>query len=390
MLAIVQAYMHLGHDYSRIPVPVASPTPGESKQKQKTHATISPPDRLCSFLPHLAYRAFRIVGIAFLVGPLVYVTFLRRHAWQMTLYFARFWWNFSRSSAEPPSLFSSIPAAVNLRAIVSGFWLVALWQWVNMAFSTYWGQPPLKKNGKPLTDGLKDANVSLINGLQSKQEMVKTFAFWELCLISQDFPERRQQIYADLDNDAWKGIFLAAKTAIEAVNARIEAFETPNKVTPEPPKAADHDTNQQVDSIKDSSIKIKHPSHKNILADPPKPKAQPEKLEAAFSSFAKSHGQAEDWTRNLRSRTQDLIGSASKSMLSPERKKQFLAQAGEVRKLTFPGPKDDGGPELPLTKKILRSKFGNLFRQTYRNRIIKIVFGAPHADVAPIIDAIVA
>ena len=75
--------------------------------------------------------------------------------------------------------------------------MLILWECSNLAFSVLISQEPLK-GGKPLTDASKDPTGSLILGLKTKQEVPKTFAFWELMLIGERFPERRRAIFDPL------------------------------------------------------------------------------------------------------------------------------------------------------------------------------------------------
>lgn len=382
MLAIAQAYQHLGRDYGRILVPVGAPI--SEQDSKSTRGVVRTFDRFVGFLPHLVYRVGLTVGIAYLFCPLIYCAFLRPYIWQVTLYFTGFFWSFSRSSTAPKTLIAPLSTMLSFHVITSGIWLVALWQWTNMAFSTYLGQPPLK-TGKPLTDGLRDANLSLINGLQAKHEVVRSFAFWELRLISQDFPARRQLVYADLDNNAWRDILNASRCIIEAVNTRIEAFENPSQLAPEPSAITEQVT---TNTEKQESLQVKPLTEGNIFMDPPKPKDRPTRFESAFSNFARSHGQADDWTVNLRSRTQSFMNSASKSVLTPERKRKFITQAGEIRRLTFSTTEDNHSTEAPLTTQFLRSKVGSLFRQSYSNRIKKIVLGTPHSELTCFVDAV--
>ena len=118
--------------------------------------------------------------IVTLASPFIYVIFLRRPAWNFSLYFAKLFWNFSRTAAEPQGAVPPAFYTLFFRQIVSGGCLVFLWQTANLFFTVFLTQEPLKR-GQPLTNDSKDPTGSLINGLRAKKDIAKNFAFWELC-----------------------------------------------------------------------------------------------------------------------------------------------------------------------------------------------------------------
>ncbi|KAI5303549.1 hypothetical protein KEM55_000485, partial [Ascosphaera atra] len=347
MLAIAQAWLHLYYDADRLPVPVTKLVPG--KNNQKTHALIPISERLRKFMPQVLGNALTTAAGACVVGPVVYTLFLRRRAWSFTLYFAKLLWNFSRSSAVPSGYIPSLRVFMPIHAFMSGFWLVTLWQLANLLFSVFLAQPPLKK-GKPLTSDV-NGNASLINGLKAKREVVKAFAFWELCLIGQDYPERRKQIFTDLDGTAWKEIYNISTGVIQEVASRIEEFS--KSKAPAAPK----ESSQKEAAVTKPSENFAAAStpEKNILLGAPKPQGKAEMFEAAFGDFAKSHGQSKDWTPMLRSKARNAFDSASGAVLSPERKRKLFAQAQDLRKLTSFSESDQRPTISPFMRKVLTS-----------------------------------
>ncbi|KAI5284372.1 hypothetical protein KEM54_001386 [Ascosphaera aggregata] len=388
MLAIFQSYHHITNDLSRLPISAASQSSAELKRAPVVVPVV---ERLCSLLPHLMLQAIETTVKASAVGPFLYMLFLRRRAWHIALYFTRLFWNFSRSSAESSGYIPSPRIFISFRILTSGICLMALWQWTNLLFSIFLSKPPTK-NGKPLTGEVKNANACLINGLKAKHDLVKTSAFWELCLITHDFPDRRSQIYTDLDNNAWNEVFAALKNMISAVTTRIKNFENPPKPVSPTAEPVSEDTEQSLDAEAESTLRIVSISDKKVLLDAPKPKTQPEKFGAAFGNFARYYGQSSsNWTPKVRNKAQDILGSASKAVLSPERNKKLFAEAKNLKRLTWAPETENHDISIsPLMSNFLRSKLGYIFRQTYQNRIKKIVFGSPYTDTVPLVDAIVA
>ncbi|KAI5285695.1 hypothetical protein KEM52_002324, partial [Ascosphaera acerosa] len=362
VLAVLQTCHHLAVDAGRLDIHIATTAAAAATDKEqgltkRTHAVTPAIDRVTGAIPDLLSHSLRTSVQACAAGPLLYTLLLRRRAWRLTLYFTRLAYSFSRSSSEPQGFLPPLRVLLSYRALASGFCLVALWQWTNLLVSVLLSQPPLR-NSSPLTAGVKkNGNLSLVDGLKARQELVRTFAFWELALTSQDFPQRRQQIYTDLNNSAWKGVFEACTAVIGGVATRIKEFQTP---PPPPPPPAQSQPQQQLapadtsrTSVADNndapvsqqtklmqeaeaSIHKKAPSDKKVLLDAPKPRTRPERLEAALTSFGKTYGQARnDWTPRLKSRTQDLLGSAQKAILTPERNRRLFAEAQNIRRLAW-------------------------------------------------------
>ncbi|KAF7586773.1 hypothetical protein BBP40_008366 [Aspergillus hancockii] len=299
------------------------------------------------------------------------------------MYFAKLFWDFPRSAADPPGFVPPINPGLFVRTLFSGGLLVLCWQTANLFFSTFISKEPLKR-GQPLTAEAKDPNGSLLTGLTAKKETVKSFAFWELCFISQRFPDRRKMIFNDIDREggpAWSQILQSATEVIKGISTRINEHKNP----PSGPKPSQAEPTQPV--LHTLPRLTDPPKEDNVFAPSPKATSRQQKFGEAFSSAAKSYGQSADWTPTARARARDVFDRASTAMLSPDRKQKLLASSQELKLLT--GPSTCKPENLsPFVAQILRSPVGQLFRQTYARRLSGIVLGSPHANLCPIIDAI--
>ncbi|PGH22969.1 hypothetical protein AJ80_03018 [Polytolypa hystricis UAMH7299] len=391
LLAITQAVLHLWFDWDRVPIPVTKRT--KDCADQRTHVLESVPARIRNALPRLLYMAVLRSCLVAVAGPFVYMFFLRKTAWGFTLYFAKLVWNFPRSASDPPGMIPPLHISLLLRSATSGTLLVALWQASNLFFSVFLGQGPLKKT-KPLTTETKDPNGSLINGLQAKKDMVKTYAFWELCLISQQFPDRRKQIFSDIDRTggaAWTQIFNASTDVIKGISTRINEFKKPK--TP-PPSTAPPEAPAAAPSVESLPRLTSAPQDTNIFLSSPKPNTRPEKFESAFGSVAKSYGQSPDWTPAARDKARNMFDRAATAVLTPERRRRLSASARELKRLTnssmtTTAPSGQSGTTNlhPLLQTLLRSYIGRVFQQPYARRLRMVVLGSPQGTISPIVDA---
>ncbi|KAE8411873.1 nucleoporin protein Ndc1-Nup [Aspergillus pseudocaelatus] len=381
LLAIVQSVVHLYYDFDRVPIPVAKRAAGNADQR--THPVEPVSKRIQVALPGLIKDGFTRSAVVAVACPMVYTFFLRRPAWSFTMYWAKLFWDFPRSAAAPPGLIGPIGPGLLLRTAFSGSLLVLCWQTANLFFSAFLSKEPLKR-GQPLTAEAKDPNGSLLTGLTAKKETVKSFAFWELCFISQRFPDRRKAIFNDIDRDggpAWSQILQSATEVIKGISTRIDEQKNP----PSGPKPAQA---EPTEPVLRTLPRLTDPlKADNVFAPSPKASSRQEKIGEVFSSTAKSYGQSADWTPTARAKARDVFDRASTAILSPERKQKLLASSQELKMLTGPST---GKPENlnPFIAQLLRSPVGRLFRQTYDRRLSGIVLGAPHANLCPIVDAI--
>lgn len=384
VLACVQAVCHLYYDYDRVPVPIAERS--TNSNEDRTHPVQPTAKCLQRALPQqLADGALRGITVA-AATLVVYPIFFRQAAWGWSLYLAKLFWSFQRSAAEPSSFVPTIFPYFFFRTLLPGLLLVTSWQCSNLFYSIFIGKEPLKR-GQPLTSDAKDPNGSLLNGLNAKKEVVKTFALWELGLISQRIPDRRKTIFNEIDREhgsAWSQVFASITEVIQGVNIRIEESKNP-ALSAKPVPQADkpepvlHNLPRLTDPIKDE----------NIFTSAPKATSRQDIFSDAFSSTAKSFGQSEDWTPTARARVRDVFDRASSAVLSPEQKQKYLASTQKFKLLTG-GPSATYKPENvnPILVQFLRSPIGQPFRQTYAQRLRAIVFGTPESSLCSIVDAV--
>ncbi|OJD21685.1 hypothetical protein ACJ73_06973 [Blastomyces percursus] len=396
LLAITQSILHLYFDWDKIHIPVSKRSANSANQS--THELEPLPVRIRKAVPQVLYDAVIRSSVTAFTGPVIYMLFLRRIAWSWVLSFAKLFWNFPRSAADPPGLIPPLHILLMLRAATSGVLLVTLWQVSNLLFSTFLGQAPLQK-GQPLTTESKDPNGSLINGLKAKRDVVRTFAFWELCLIGQKFPERRKAIFADIDRNggsAWTQILGASTNVIKGITTRINEHQNPTTLPAADSSAVSGKTSDssnvdgQPTTIHTLPRLTSAPKEDNIFLASSKPTTRPEKFESAFGSVAKSYGQSPDWTPAARNQARNIFNRATTAVLSPEQKKRISASAQELKLLTSSSSSSGSGrPRThPLIHQFLSSLAGLPFRQSYARRLRIIVLGTPYASLSPIIDAV--
>ena len=176
LLAIAQTACHLGFDYDKISLPLekvpAEPTTADEKSAMETKLPrrIQPLDDLKARLP----STLRMIGIQSasiaVVGPIVYALFIRRRAWNISMFLAKL-----VQDVAPVTELSYIPPyhiSLILRSMTSGFLLIFLWQSSNAIFSAFFAQEPLK-GGQPVTAASSDPNASLLGGLKSNKDVNK-------------------------------------------------------------------------------------------------------------------------------------------------------------------------------------------------------------------------
>ncbi|PLB54429.1 hypothetical protein P170DRAFT_460570 [Aspergillus steynii IBT 23096] len=371
VLAIVQSVVHFYYDFDHVPIPVAKPAAGASDQRRHPVASVSKQIHLA--LPRIASDAFKRAAKVAAASPFLYLIFFRRTAWRFTMSFAKLFWNFPQSAADPPAL-ASFGFWHIFRPLFSGTLLVVCWETANLFFSVFLSKEPLKR-GQPLTADAKDPNGSLLTGLNAKKETVRAFAFWELSFISQQFPDRRKGIFNDIDREgapAWTQILQSASDVIKGISTRIEEKKKPqpgSKLSqPEQPPPV----LQTLPRLADPPKEI------DIYAPSPKAATRRQHFEEALSSAAKSYGQSPpdwpDWSPRSRVRARDAINRASTS----------------YRELKIITGISTGKPAnvQPFVALFLRSPVGWLFRQTYARRLSAVVLGAPYSTACTIVDAI--
>ncbi|KAL4878554.1 nucleoporin protein Ndc1-Nup [Aspergillus karnatakaensis] len=376
LLAVAQSVGHLYNDYDRVPIAVA--------QRSANGSPEAVSKRIQAALPRLLRDGLIRSVLVAAACPVAYTFFLRRRAWSYTMSFAKLFWDFPRSAADPPGLMLPVGPSLIGRTLISGALLVLCWQTTNLFFSVFLSKEPLKR-GQPLTAEAKDPNGSLLNGLKAKKETVRAFAFWELSFISQQFPDRRKAIFSDIDREggsSWTQILVSATDIIKGISTRVEEAKTGASASkPSPAEAKPDPVLQTLPRLADP------PKGENIFAASPKPTTTQGKLGEGFSSTLRSLGNSPDWTPKARARARDVFDRASSVVLSPERKQKFLTSSQDLKMITG-GP--TGKPQNVhfYLVQLLRTPIGSLIRQPFARRLSGIVFGTPTANLASIFYAI--
>lgn len=377
----MQAASHLYWDYDSITVPVSKPR--SNAEDQRTHPVPPTIKNIQSLMPEVIYQSLVTSGSVAVIGPIVYRIFLRQSAWSISLYFAKLFWNFPRSASQPDTFLPPGIIFLIVRSFFSGSCLVLCWQLTNLFFTIFIGKEPLRRE-QPLTADAKDPNGSLLTGLKAKKPVVKTYALWELSLISQRIPERRKTIFNEIDRDTgktWSQVSTSLIDVIKDIMARIDATKAP-AASPAQAKPADP-VLQTLPRLTEA------PKDENVFLSSPKPTTRREQFGDAFTSTAKYFGQADDWTPRARARTRQILDQASSAMLSPEHKQRLLSSSNEL-KLIAGGSWSTYKPENvnPMLVQALRSPIGQLVQQTYAQRASSIVLGSPESSLSQIVDAI--
>lgn len=106
--------------------------------------------------------------------------------------------------------YSGVPLSPELllHTFAASFLLNFGWLFSNLIFSVYLSMPPLHR-GELFTSKSPDKNGSLIDGLHRRERQLNSMlAFWELFRISVAHPERRRELFTDIDPrpGAWERI----------------------------------------------------------------------------------------------------------------------------------------------------------------------------------------
>lgn len=372
MLAVIQCVLHIYFEWDQVPIPI---TQLELKSvNSQSNVALS-----------MYLIGMESIFVTF-CGPIIYTLVLRQRAWSLSLYFAKLFWSFPRSAAQPPGIIPALHISLLFRAAFSGMFLLILWQASNILFTTFIGQSPLKK-GQPLTNDSKYPNGSLIDGLYAKKGIVRSFAFWELNLISQKFPECRKRIFDDIDQEggsAWSQILLASAELITGVSNRI-----PELREAQSPRISGKELGNKNDQYLNSQPLpqiASPPQSQNIFQPSSRPLTRHQKLESILGAVAKSYGQSPDWTPVARKKTHDMLARATSVVFSPEQKQKILSSTGELRMLAKPHRSDRS--IHPFLRKLICLPIGYPFRQSYRERLRTVILSTPYSNTVSISQAV--
>jgi nucleoporin NDC1 len=371
LLGICQSVVHLYKDLSSLHIE-ASPLPPPSSPDQSTHRVPSISHQLQVAIIPILRRSLFTSGISAVLGPFVYTLCFRRFLWWLHLIFAKLWFNIPRSDAQPSGYPPASPSMM-LRSFALGALLVLTWETSAFLFAALMIQQPLKK-GQPLSEASKDPNGTLINGVKAKNDIVKTFASWELALIARSFPERRKGIFADIerkDGTCWAQMQAAALDVIRAISVRINPPDTAAEKEVALQKAAASGSAMQIHSLPQIALPL---GSKNIVKAAPPPRTQKEKLESISGSIVKSLGQSpQPWSPRV-AKIKDVLEHATPAGFSNNNVADFWNNKWS---------KLQGSPIGWYLTWI-----GRVLKTSKEDEINAVVLGSEHASTALIIDSI--
>jgi nucleoporin NDC1 len=358
-MAVVQSLKHLYFDYSCLHLPISAP-PLPSAKDQGTHFIEPISAKMQKACLRILWQSIIAVAPSPILGPFIYTLFLRQTFWWMHLQLAKPFFNISRADARPTGYPPCNPLLIG-RTLVAEYLLVVTWETTTLLFSTYLVQEPLKKE-QPLSAASKDPNGTIVTGLKAKREVVKTFAFWELAIIAQRFPERRKAIFADIerpDGARWPQMLHLALDVVQGIQRRI----IPPALTA-PVASAQNDSATEV--VRLPRI-VPDVDTEPILLNPPKPQTVGEQVEAVVGNSLKWVGQSkEPWSPPVQ-KVKGLLQYAK-------------PPGGDVE--------SDKGLVKPWWSFLQISPVRWLFSCTPERKVNALVLGSPYGNAALLTDAI--
>lgn len=383
-LAVVQTFVHL---YSERDTVSLLKTKENNQAAGEGTQSVKPLDKLKQRIPAIAEQSFKVTVLGIVsIGP-IYFGFLRRTAWSWTFYFAQV---FFRNLDKNSSLHGMVePLGLIGQAGSSCFFMVFLWGISNALFTIYVAQPPLKKDN-PLTSEIKDnagsyitksqdPNGSLLNGLKSKKDVPKTFAFWELYLICTQFDARRKMIFNEVDRKTggtWTQVSTACLGEIEAIISRIRASQDP--VEGRAKMAAEELARKQQEHL------IGHPQTEPMglpsianrgVQDGEVFAKQSSSFAQNVGNLARSIGQSPNAHNPLTPRARRALEWGTDRVLSKEQQASLSKQAL-------------GRETNAYVVSFLQTPVGIPFRKTFARLANAIIFGVPRSNRVNIIHAI--
>jgi len=342
-------------------------------------------DKLKQKLPGIVTKSFKFMVVCPAVGVL-YFALLKPTALSWTLWFGQFFYRDSPTDTEASGLIH--PFGLIWQGGSSCFSLVFLWEISNMVFNFYVAQPPLKKDN-PLTSEIKDnagsyitksqdPNGSLLNGLKSKKEVPKTFAFWELYLICTQFDARRKTIFNEVDRktgSTWVQMSTACLGEIEAICSRIRDSQDPEGRAK---MAAEELARKQQEHL------IGHPQTEPMglpsianrgVQDGEVFAKQSSSFAQNVGNLARSIGQSPNAHNPLSPRARRALEWGTDRVLSKEQQAQLSRQAL-------------GKETNAYVLSFLQSPVGIPFRKTFTRLANAVVFGVPRSNRVNIVHAI--
>lgn len=400
VLGVLQAGLHLVKDYDCVKIPATPREEREKEEEAKKNALtrILSPEAvarlpavvrtLADKLGPIVHGAVNITIITVIAHLFIYFLVLRRPLWSFFYSMARTWFQLP-SSAPPPGISDLHIWALFRQTLTAPLALSILWEISNTIFSVFVAQAPILKDA-PLTSGVKDArgvvlrkskdpNSSLLNGLKTKRELNKTFAFWELYLIATKYDDRRKTIYTEVarkDGSTWSQICDIALKEVEAITARIQAATVPEQkpvVREEQP--LQRLTEDDLGTPKPEKRGLPKIADREVAGDGDVFAKKAPDLVQTFGNFARSVGQSAN-TQNPITPTALKYIEYGADQLIPKETQQRLSRSHMQEEANG------------FFAKVLRSPIGEAFKNTFARQVKKVVFGSPTSNKANIVFAV--
>ncbi|KAF2210511.1 hypothetical protein CERZMDRAFT_24832, partial [Cercospora zeae-maydis SCOH1-5] len=381
-LALAQSILHIWRDYDQ--VRIGDDTTQQLYDVATLKEVLGPnakwlPAALLEMLARtrtIVSRSFNLTVVAVCILPIpLYYGLLRRIAWSLTFSFARIFYSQLQADDRPTGLVHL--GRFTRQASFSSFMLVSLWEVSNAAFDIFTAQPPLRK-GQALTSEIKDArgivlhkskdpNGSLLTGLKSKRETNKSFALWELYLITTQFENRRKTIYTEVDRvggSTWLQVCSLCLGEITAVQQRIEEANAPVEYKKKLQADTIHELQPPVMPRLEVDTAMKRIADRQVIEDGmletrPKPD-----FYNTVGNLARSIGQQPGAQNPILPRAQRAIEWSRDQVVPQEYQERLRPQQLE---------RQASGKLVEL----LKTPAGIPFRQTFARRVNALIFGAP-------------
>ena len=385
LLALAQTCLHEYYGMSRIPV-------SAGKEEQKDEAQEKLPKvylKLKARFPSMAQWALKLTTAGLVTITPVYFLLVRRTAWSWAYPIGRLFFSQLPKHGAPGGVIHA--PKLSWQAASSSFMLVMLWEFSNAVFTFYVSEAPLKRD-QPLTSEIKDnagvvlvrsqdPNGSLFTGLKAKKETPRAFAFWELCLISTDFEARRKTIFTDVERatgNTWAQISSACLGEINGMLTRIKTYQEPveGRAKTAAEKLDQKHKEHLIGAQQQAPLGLPKIADKGLQDGDVFAQSQPSNLSQSVGKLAKSIGQSPNAGNELpAARAKKAIEWGADRTLSREQQAQLSKQGFNKQTSEY-------------MIKVVKSPFGEPFRQTFARTVKVVLFGIPYSRQSTIIHAI--
>ncbi|KAF2840765.1 hypothetical protein M501DRAFT_918780, partial [Patellaria atrata CBS 101060] len=360
-LGTVQALLHIYRNSDSVMIPLHKATPLDIKNQATATRTKFQRDKIVRTIKGIFGRSLLQPLIIAFLSPILYIIIFRKRVFHIFLGIIRVWSALPRT-AKP----GSFPGWIDImgRFFIEGTLLSIMWEFSNTIFNMFMVREPVKHikllEEKPVSGNSKDPNGTLLLGLKAKAEMTKSFAFWELSLITSRFETRRKTIYEELNRPGgttWTQLLAICLSELSTIKSRIEGDANPKP--PEDPQAPPIQTLPKIS--KPLAIQ------ETIFSKPAPPADFRSSVGHSIGVLAKAYGN---------SSSPPLKGTAKR-----------LRELGNKHQFTIPSPQIKKDTEARL-QKAKESPLGWPFRATFERSITAALLGRnTGASASTIVDA---